>query len=126
MSGADQPSARGDDGSCGRSAARRAADQIATLSLGLVAIATAVFAFSLTPLLVMATDSCPADCNTAIRLAVAINWIGIAAVLTTMLLGIVWSRRRGRMAFVWPLLATAAIAGLFLVGAAIVATAGGQ
>lgn len=125
MSGTDQPTSR-EDAARSRSTGRRIADQIATLSLGLVAIATAVFAFSLTPLFVMATDSCPVDCNTAIRLAVAINWIGIAAVLTTMLLGIVWSRRRGQMAFVWPLLATPAIAGLFLVGAAIVATAGGQ
>lgn len=55
---------------------RRIADQIATLSLGLVAIATAVFAYSLTPLFVMLTDSCRANCNTAIRLGVWITWLG--------------------------------------------------
>lgn len=127
MISADQPSARGDDASRGRSAARRAADQIATLSLGLVAIATAVFAYSLTPLFVMATDNCPADCDiSAVRLGVAVTWIGTAVVLTAMLLGIVWSRRRGRMGFVWPLLAIPVIVGLLLIGAGIAASAASQ
>ncbi|GBF17587.1 hypothetical protein Br6_04994 [Rhodococcus sp. Br-6] len=105
----------------------RTVDRLATATLGLLAVSAGVCAVGLSLLFVMATDSCPADCDTSpVDQGIAVTWIGTAAIIAVMITGIVWSIRNDRTAFVWPLLASPAIVGMLLLGASIANTAIGQ
>ena len=106
---------------------RRDFDWLATATLGLIAVSVGLCVVGLSPLFVMATDSCPADCDTSpVDQGIAVTWVGTATILVVMIAGIVWSIRSDRTAFVWPLLASPAIVGVLLLGASIANTAIGQ
>lgn len=89
----------------------------------LLALATAgasMVAIGMSFLFVMATDSCPADCDTSpVAQGMAVTWIGTAVVVAVVIAGIVLSRRNDQPAFFWPLLAAPAIRGLLLAAPAI-------
>lgn len=105
----------------------KTADRLATVTLGLLAISVAICALGLTMLFVMATDRCPADCDTsAVEQSIAVTWIGTAAIVAVMIAGIVWSMKNDPTAFFWPLLASPAIVKVWFLGASIAEGAMGQ
>ncbi|MDH6284647.1 hypothetical protein [Prescottella agglutinans] len=85
------------------------ADEVATAALGLAAAGVANCAIGISFLFAMATDSCPADCDTSpVNHGMAVTWFGTAAIIVAMIAGIVWSLNK-KPAFIWPLLASPAI-----------------
>lgn len=105
----------------------KTADEVATVGLGLAAGGVAICAIGLTFLFAMATDSCPANCDTsAVSQGMAVTWFGTAAIIVAMIAGIVWSWRNGKPAFIWPLLASPAIVWVLRFGISIAETAMGQ
>lgn len=102
-------------------------DTIASGLLTVAVLALSPYAFLLAAFIpAMTANTCNDECNYgAVNAAVLIAWGGIVVALLCTVAGIVWSYRRGRLAFYWPLLGLVTIVATWILGLTIATAAGG-
>lgn len=104
---------------------RSAADRLATIVTGVLAVLAGMGSLFFSPFFVMATDSCGHDdCrDSLVAWAYVVTWGGLALAAVTAVAGMVVAARRRSVMWVWPALALVLVVVTFAIGAQLASSA---
>lgn len=104
---------------------RSAADRVATVVAGVLAVLAAMVSLFFSPFFVMATDSCGHnDCRDSLVVwAYVVTWGGIGLATITAVAGMVVAARRKSVMWVWPAVALVLVVVTFAIGAQLASSA---